>query len=739
MRHYDKSGFGRAGRLVKEKKMKAKKKSIITLVVFFLCVVLSSYTVVFGLIDTAGAAKNIKLGLDLAGGVSVTYEIQGDNVTETQIKDTLAKLQQRVEKYSTEAEVYQEGDNRITVEIPAVDDANAVLEDLGTPGALEFYAPDGETVLLTGSDVSNAYVSADNSGAVTSYVVGLELTSEGATKFAEATEQYLGQIIYIVYDGEAISYPVVEAVISNGVASISGMENYEAADYLATHIRIGALPVELKELRSQIVGAKLGQDAIDTTLLAGAIGLGIVCIIMIVIYLFQGVVATLSLITYVLLMLLALNGFNVTLTLPGLAGIILSIGMAVDANVIIYTRIKEEIGNDVSVRTAIQNGFSKAFSAIFDGNVTTLIAAAVLWWRGTGSIKGFAQTLAIGIVLSMVTALFITKHLMKAFFELGVQDKKFYGIQKKVKVKNYAKFSKVAYLISFVGIVLGFVFLPINKDKTGQILNYSLEFKGGSTIEATYDKAYTVSEAETVVVPVIAEAAGVSVADIQVQPVEDSNTLIIKTTQLSDEQRQNVETALVEKFAVTDFSSESISSVISSEMRLDAFICVIIATICMLVYIIFRFKDVRFGASAVLALVHDVLIVFTVYSVARLSVGNTFIACMLTIVGYSINATIIIFDRIRENLGTMGKSDLKEVVNASISQTFTRTIYTSLTTFVMVLVLYIIGVPSIKEFALTLMAGILCGAYSSVCITGPLWLLLKKIGTKKKKTAMTEQ
>lgn len=719
--------------------MKAKKKSIITLVVFFLCVVLSSYTVVFGLIDTAGAAKNIKLGLDLAGGVSVTYEIQGDNVTETQIKDTLAKLQQRVEKYSTEAEVYQEGDNRITVEIPAVEDANAVLEDLGTPGALEFYAPDGETVVLTGSDVTNAYVSADTSGVGTSYVVGLELTDEGATKFAEATEQYLGQIIYIVYDGEVISFPTVNAVISNGVASISGMEDYEAADYLATHIRIGALPVELKELRSQIVGAKLGQDAIDTTLLAGAIGLGMVCIIMIVIYLFQGVVATLALIAYVLLVLLALNGFNVTLTLPGLAGIILSIGMAVDANVIIYTRIKEEIGNGVSVRTAIQNGFSKAFSAIFDGNVTTLIAAAVLWWRGTGSIKGFAQTLAIGIVLSMVTALFVTKHLMKAFFELGVQDKKFYGIQKKVKVKNYAKFSKVAYLISFVGIVLGFVFLPINKDKTGQILNYSLEFKGGSTIEATYDKAYTVSEAETVVVPVIAEAAGVSVADIQVQPVEDSNTLIIKTTQLSDEQRQNVETALVEKFAVTDFSSESISSVISSEMRLDAFICVIIATICMLIYIIFRFKDVRFGASAVLALVHDVLIVFTVYSVARLSVGNTFIACMLTIVGYSINATIIIFDRIRENLGTMGKSDLKEVVNASISQTFTRTIYTSLTTFVMVLVLYIIGVPSIKEFALTLMAGILCGAYSSVCITGPLWLLLKKIGTKKKKTAMTEQ
>lgn len=713
--------------------MKAKKKSIITLVVFFLCVVLSSYTVLFGLFDTAGAAKNIKLGLDLAGGVSVTYEIQGDNVTETQIKDTIAKLQQRVEKYSTEAEVYKEGENRITVEIPSVKDANAVLEDLGKPGALEFYAPDGETVVLTGSDVENAYVSADNSGVGTSYVVGLELTEEGGKKFAEATEQYLGQIIYIVYDGEVISYPTVEAVISNGVASITNMQSYEAADYLATHIRIGALPVELKELRSQIVGAKLGQDAIKTSLMAGAIGLAIVCVLMIVIYLFQGVIATLALIAYVLLVLLALNGFNVTLTLPGLAGIILSIGMAVDANVIIYTRIKEEIGSGAPVRMAIQNGFSKAFSAIFDGNVTTLIAAAVLWWRGTGSIKGFAQTLAIGIVLSMFTALFVTKHLMKAFFELGVQDKKFYGAQKTVKVKNYAKFSKFAYLISFVGIVLGFVFLPINKNKTGQILNYSLEFKGGSTVEATYDKEYSVTEAETVVVPVIAEAAGISQADIQVQPVEGSNKLIVKTVQLNDEQRKNIETALTEKFAITDFASESISSVISSEMRMDAFICVIIATICMLVYIILRFKDVRFGASAVLALVHDILIVFTVYSIARLSVGNTFIACMLTIVGYSINATIIIFDRIRENMATMGKSSVEEVVNASISQTFTRTIYTSLTTFVMVLVLYILGVPSIKEFALTLMAGILCGAYSSVCITGPLWLLFKKIGSKKKK------
>lgn len=715
---------------------KKKIGSVGIILAFIALVTFGTYTVVFGLGKLhAGKAANIKLGLDLNGGVSITYDIVADNPTDTEIKDTIAKIQKRVEPYSTEAEVYKEGKDRISVEIPGVSDSTAILEELGKPGSLSFVDESGNE-LLTGSDVknANAKITSNSTTGGNEYVVELQFTDEGTQKFAQATADNLGKIIYIFYDGEVVSQPKVNTTITDGNAIIEGMSSYEEADRIATTIRIGALPLELKELRSNVVGAKLGQDAIDTSLKAGVIGLAIVCILMIVIYLFPGFVSSLALVAYVVLMLLCLNGFNVTLTLPGIAGIILSIGMAVDANVIIFTRIKEELSEDKSVHAAIKAGFDKSLSAILDGNITTLIAAAVLWWRGTGSIKGFAQTLAIGIVLSMFTALVITKLLINAFFELGIRDKKFYGKKRTAKVFNYVKASKYCAVLSLVVIALGFIFLPINKKQIGNILNYSLEFKGGTTITATYEKEYTASEAEDEVVPIIAQACGINAGEIQVQPVKDSTQLVIKTSQLSVDQRESVQNALEEKFNVTEFATENISSTISSEMRTNAIISVIIATICMLIYIIFRFKDARFGASAVLALVHDVLVVFTVYSVARLSVGNTFIACMLTIVGYSINATIIIFDRVRENLNEMNikKVGLDTVVNTSISQTFTRTIYTSLTTFVMVFVLWIMGVASIKTFAVTLMAGIICGAYSSVCITAPLWYFLR---TRIKKTA----
>ncbi len=435
--------------------------------------------------------------------------------------------------------------------------------------------------------------------------------------------------------------------------------------------------------------------------------------------------------------LLCLNGFNASLTLPGLAGIVLSIGMAVDANVIIFTRIKEELGNGATVKSAIDAGFNKALSAILDSNITTLIAAVVLYIMGIGSIKGFALTLGIGIALSMFTALFITKHLLKAVYTLGLQNPKFYGAKKEAAVHGYVKFSRIAYIISFVAIVAGLIALPVFKSKSGSTLNYSLEFTGGTSMTVEFDKYFDLQQAESEILPVIAEAADISAADIQVQNVKSSNEIVFKTSELQVAQRDAVEEALKTNFGVEEFNLENISSTISSEMQRNAIISVLIATALMLLYIAIRFSDVKFGAAAVIALLHDVLVVFAVYSIGRLSVGNTFIACMLTIVGYSINATIIIFDRIRENLGIMkGKGETYEnIVNTSISQTFTRTIYTSLTTFVMIFILYIMGVTSIKEFALTLMCGIVCGAYSSVCITGPLWYFFKtKLGKKEKNT-----
>lgn len=729
---------------------KAKRNSVLVLLVFVLLLALGGYTAYKGVgKDRIGRAKNIILGLDLAGGVSITYEVEEDNPSAQDMDDTVDRLQQRADIYSTDSSVYKEGSNRINVEIPGADDATAILEDMGKPGALEFMdeanyelfaAGEEYETVLTGADVKSASAGIDNSGTVKDYVVQLAFTSEGTKKFADATTANVGKRIYIIYNGEVSSAPTVQTAITGGNAVINNMESQESAEKLAQTIRIGALPLTLSELRSNVVGATLGQDALKTSLQAGAIGIAIIAVIMVVVYLLPGVIAVFALLSYVVLMLLCLNFFNASLTLPGIAGIVLSIGMAVDANVIIFTRIKEEIGNGATVKGAIDAGFNKASSAILDSNITTLIAAVVLYMMGTGTIKGFALTLGVGIVLSMFTALFVTKNLLKAVYTLGLNNPKLYGVKKEVKVTNYVKFSKIAYVISLVVILAGLVALPIFKNKSGSALNYTLEFTGGTAMTVGFDKEYDLASAEKEILPVISEAAGVSDSGIQVQTVKGTKEIVFKTAELSVTQREDVENALRTNFTIDKFEIENISGTISGEMQRNAIVSVIIATILMLIYIAIRFSDVKFGGAAVIALLHDVLVVFAIYSIGRLSVGNTFIACMLTIVGYSINATIIIFDRIRENLVSMSGKDVtyESIVNASISQTFTRTIYSSLTTFVMVLVLYIMGVTSIKEFALTLMAGVVCGAYSSVCITGPLWYLFKTKGGKVEKNSKTK-
>lgn len=667
--------------------------------------------------------NDIKLGLDLAGGVSITYQAKEENPSAEDMSDTIYKLQQRVQNYSTEAEVYQEGSNRINVDIPGVSDANAILEELGKPGSLIFVDEAGQTI-LNGNQVATAKPVITDENGIKKYMVDLTFTDDGKTVFADATTKNVGKRIAIIYDGRIYSNPVVNEPITQGQCQISGMASYEEAETLASTIRIGSLSLELEELRSNVVGAKLGQEAISTSLKAGAIGFGIVAVFMIIVYLVPGLAAVIALSLYVGLILILLSAFSVTLTLPGVAGIILSIGMAVDANVIIFTRIKEEIGLGKTVQSAIKSGFNKALSAIIDGNVTTLIAAGVLFWRGSGTVKGFASTLAIGIVLSMITALFITKFILNALFNLGLQDSKFYGTKTDKKTIDFLGKRKIWFAVSLLVIVIGLGGLVVNKTQTGDILNYSMEFKGGTSTNVTFNEDMSLEDISSKVVPVVENVTGD--AQVQTQKVAGTNEVIIKTKTLSVEERQKLDQAMVDNFGVEaeKITAESISGAISKEMKQDAFIAVIIATICMLLYIWFRFKDIKFAGSAVLALLHDVLVVLTFYSLLKWSVGSTFIACMLTIVGYSINATIVIFDRIRENLKVNSKMELSEIVNLSITQTFTRSINTSLTTFVMVFVLFILGVSSIREFALPLMVGIVCGTYSSVCITGSLWYVM---------------
>ena len=690
-----------------------KRKGIIGLLITLICIGVFGY---FGY-DTM---DDIKLGLDLAGGVSITYQAVEENPSSEEMSDTIYKLQQRVQNYSTEAEVYQEGSNRINIDIPGVSDANAILEELGKPGSLIFVDESGNTI-LTGDQVASAKAAIQEKNGQKSYVVSLTFTEEGAN----ATAKNIGKRIGIIYDGSMVSYPTVNSAITGGECYIDGMQDYDEAENLAATIRIGSLSLELEELRSNVVGAKLGQEAIATSLKAGAIGFGIVAIFMIAVYLVPGLASVLALCLYVALELVLLSAFEVTLTLPGIAGIILSIGMAVDANVIIFTRIKEEIGVGKTVKSAIKTGFSKALSAIIDGNVTTLIAAVVLFWRGSGTVKGFASTLALGIVLSMFTALFVTKAILNALYNLGLDDPKFYGVSKEKKAINFLGKKNLCFIISCVVIVAGWVTMGVHGAGGDGVLNYSMEFKGGTSTNVTFNEDMSLEDISSKVVPVVIKVTGD--AEVQTQKVTGTNEVIIKTKTLSVDQRQALNDALVENFGVEEdkITAESISGAVSNEMKRDAIEAVIIATICMLIYIWFRFKDIRFATSAVLALLHDVLVVLTFYAAARWSVGSTFIACMLTIVGYSINATIVIFDRVRENLKVKtNKQSLADLVNLSITQTFTRSINTSLTTVVMVIVLFIMGVSSVREFALPLIVGIVCGTYSSVCITGALWYVM---------------
>lgn len=710
-----------------------KNQSIITLIVTLLVTVLLGFTVVAGWGPTGtGSMKNIRTGLDLSGGVSITYQAKESNPSSEDMQDTIGKLQKRVEQYSTEAQVYQQGVNRICIEIPGASDANAILQELGKPGSLLFQDPDGNTV-LEGTDIADAQGVAQTNQKTNQkeYVVDLTLNDSGKGKFAEATQANIGKSISIVYDGEVISAPTVQTAITDGKCQITGMESIDSARELASTIRIGALSLELEELYSNVVAAQLGQEALSTSVVAGLIGIILILIFMICVYRVPGIAAGWSLILYTLLMLGALNAFDLTLTLPGIAGIILSIGMAVDANVIIYARIREEISAERSVRNAILAGFQKAFSAILDGNVTTLIAAGILYFMGTGTIRGFAITLALGIVLSMISALLISRMLIKALYGIGLKDEKFFGRQKERKIVDFVGKKKIFFILSAVLILSAPVGMGVFQAKDGRILNFSLEFIGGTSTTVTFPENMSISQLESDVQPVVQEVTGD--ANIMFQKVVDSEAVIIKTRELTVDEREELNQSLTDNFGVDKaaITAENISSIMSDEMRSDAILAVIVAVIFMLLYIWFRFKDIRFASSAVLALVHDIVVVIAFYAWFRFSAGTTFIAVLLTILGYSINGTIIIFDRIRENLSIMRKDGLDVIVNTSITQTLTRTLYSSITTFATIFVLYLMGVPAVKEFALPIMIGVVCGTYTSVCITGPLWYVFKtKLGKK---------
>lgn len=732
-------------------------KYVVALIVMLALLGGLGYSVVYGLgADKSGSLSSLNLGLDLAGGVSITYEVVGEETPDAEdMADTIYKLQQRVTQYSTESQVYKEGDNRINIEIPGADDATAILEDLGQPGNLYFVREyddqgnpnftdpygigyyllsEGKTIeslmesgdiVLTGEDVDDAqavFQKSDIGG--NDPVVSLEFTDKGTQAFADATTKAYnnGEKIGIYYDGEFISVPRVQAAITTGKAVITGMTTYEAAENLASMIRIGGLKLQLNVLRYNVVGAQLGSNAIRTSLYAAAVGFALIAIFMLVLFRLLGLSATLALAFYSGLIVFLLSAFDITLTLPGIAGIILSIGMAVDANVLVFSRIKEEIAAGKAVDAARKNGYNKALSSILDGNITTLIVAAVLWFLGTGSIKGFAETLILGIVLSMFTALVITRAITSIFYGIGLQNVALYGKAKPAKKIDFVGKRRILYGISCAIIIAGVIAMSVNASAGKGAFNYSLDFVGGTSTTVTFDRAYELAEIESTIKPDLMTAAGIN--ELQIQTVTGTNQVIFKTTALDVSQVKAMEDVLQNKYNVTseNIAEETIGGVISSEMRAAAIKALLIALVLMLIYIWIRFKDIKFGAAAIVALAHDALVVIVAYAFTRLAVGSTFIAVVLTIIGYSINDTIVTFDRIRENQHqATGKKELEDLVNTSVSQTLTRSLFTSATTFFTVFALYIFGVADIKAFALPLMVGVVCGTYSSICIASPIW------------------
>ena len=717
--------------------MMKKKQSIIALVLAAIVTVLLGWTMIKGWGPTGtGSMKNINLGLDLSGGVSITYQAVKDNPTDEEMSDTRYKLEQRAQQYSEEAQVYLQGDNRITIEIPGATDATTILEEMGKPGSLYFikqtnddgtenytydsstgeYVLNGKTieeleedgsVVLTGKDVESAEAmhQQNSTTKATESVVQLKMTDEGKQKFADATQEAYsaGKSIGIYYDEKFVSVPSVNAVISDGTAVISGGNmDWDEATSLASTLRIGSLSLKLEEINSSVVGAQLGSAAVSTSVKAGAIGIILIIIFLAVVY-----------------------------RLPGIAGVILSIGMAVDANVIIYARIEEEIGAGKTVHAAIRDGFKKAASAILDGNVTTLIAAAVLYALASGSVRGFAMTLALGIVLSMFSAMVVSRLLVNSLYGMGLKDAKYYGTKKERKGFPFVEKRKIFFTISCIlllAVPASMIFMHQTK---GSALNFGLDFKGGTSINVPFNEDYSIEELDKEVEPVVEGVTKDS--NIQMTKIVGGNNVIIKTRSLTLEEREQVYQAMADNFGVdtSEITFDNISSTVSKEMSQNAMKAVIIAVVCMLLYIWIRFRDIRFASSAILALMHDIAIVFGFYVVSRISVGSTFIACMLTILGYSINSTIVIFDRIRENLPELKREPIESLVDRCITDTLTRSIYSSLTTFITIFVLFVMGVSSIRDFAAPLMVGIVCGAYTSVCITGALWYVMKHVGKNK--------
>lgn len=700
-------------------------------ILVIIALVFGWFVTLFGIGGVDSVKDALKYGLDINGGVYVVMEAQTDATGEelAELMDqTRAVLDNRVNQMGVaESSVTIEGDKRLRVEIPGVDNAEEAIEAIGRTAKLNFILADG-SIVVDGSNVKDAQIATDGGY----YKILLEFDSEGAGLFEEGTRKALsGEVtsvidgvtsnqIAIVLDNEIITHPNVQNVISGGNCEITGNYSKEEASTTAALIRGGALPVELVEIQSSVQTATIGADALDKSIVAGAIGLAIVFVLMLVFYGMLGLVADIALLLYVVLFLWSMVGMGVVLTLPGIAALILSIGMAVDANVIIFARIKEEIAAGKSIRVAVDAGFRNALTTVLDAQITTLIAAVVLFEVGTTSVKGFALTLMIGIVFSIFTAVVITQ----LFISLLATSKKFaknkyFGVNEDGSPKqllnktfSFIKHRKVYYIVSVSIIVIGLLFMTIGG------MNYGIDFTGGTNIQVEMGEQVDIADVEDAL-------KDYDLAPTIIYAGEGNTQIVIKTIKsLENAERAEIIETLGDEFGVTQsdvLSSEQFGPSVGDELKANAVKAVIIAAIGMLIYIIFRFKSWKYGLSAVIGVAHDVLMVIAFYAIFGFTVNNPFIAAILTLVGYSINDTIVIFDRIRENKRIYNKDNNETNIDRSLNQTLNRTIMTSMTTLVVMIPLCVMVSASIREFIIPLMVGVIVGCMSSIFVCSPIY------------------
>ena len=704
---------------------------------------------------------DVKLGLDLQGGFEVLYEVEtltGSDVTPQVLTDTTNALNDRINAFGvSEPSIQVEGEDRIRVQLAGLDDQSSARELLSSTAELTFRDVN-DTVLLDGTDLkeggAKATIDQNNKPIVT-------LTLKDAQKFAEVTRELSsrpeGQNMLVVwldfeegvdsYVAEAVkekpkyaSAARVGEVINSTDVQISGRFTVEETKSLESVLNAGSLPVKLTELYSTSVGAQFGKDALNDTVYAGIIGVILIFVFMLVYYRLPGFVSIITLTVFTFLVLWIFTGINAVLTLPGIAAIVLGIGMAVDANILTAERIREELRVGHSVKDAYRLGSKESLSAIIDAQLTTLLAAGVLFYFGTSSVKGFATTLIISILLSFVTAVWLSRVLLGLLVKSGFFDNPaWFGISRKkqhsldeglLSLDLTTKFDKLDfvghrkkfYTISLLILAAGIVILSVFK------LNLGIDFSSGTRVEIQADQAITKEE----VVDYLAEI-GFKNEDVVISGDKQNVAVTRYVEDFTQEEIADFKAQVMKTYG-HEPNVSTVSPTVGKELVKNALKALVIAAIGIIIYVAIRFEW-RMGLGAIVSLLHDVFFMVAIFSILRLEVDITFIAAVLTIVGYSINDTIVTFDRIRENIDRVGeittKEELATIVNKSLRQTMARSINTVLTVIIVVVALILFGAPSIQNFSIALLIGLVTGIYSSICIAAQIWYSLKSQQMKK--------